>query len=95
MGTKGWRTKEARSTKRHGAKRIGGPGKSDYVRGCVHGEVKHRKTKVTKPEVTRIVRKAQRRGACKVEIVSTSGFTMPAEKYVRRYYKGKVKLLRK
>ena len=95
MGTKGWRTKEARSAKRHRAKRIGGPYKSDYVRGCVRGEVKHRKSKVTKPEAIRIIQRELRRGACKVEIVSTSGFTGPAQEHVRRYYKERVKLLRK
>jgi len=94
FSSKGWKTKEARSAKRHRAKRIGGPGKPDYERGNVFGEVKNRKTKVTKPEVRKIIEKAQKQGAKKVEIVSSSGFTEPAEEHVARFYRNKVKLLR-
>lgn len=94
MSTKGWRTKEARSAKRHRARRIGGPSRPDYTRGCVHGEVKHRKSKVTKPEILKIVQKERRRGACKIEIVSSSGYTKPAKEYAKGH-KEKVKLLRK
>jgi len=91
---RGWRIKEAISAKQHRAKRLGGPSKPDYVRGDVYGEVKHRKKKVTKPEIKKIIQKALRRGASKVEIVSTAGFTKPAQQYVKRYYSEKVKLLR-
>lgn len=95
ISRKGWRTKEARSSKVHRAKRVGGPYSPDYIRGCTHGEVKHRQTKVTKPEAIKIIRKELKRGACKVEIVSTKGFTEPAKDHVEQYYKGKVKLLRR
>ncbi|MDH5686528.1 MAG: restriction endonuclease [Candidatus Bathyarchaeota archaeon] len=93
--TRGWRTKETRSAKRHRAKRVGGPYAPDYRRGKVHGEVKHRGSKVTKPEVIRIVRREQQRGAERVEIVSTKGFTQPAKEHVSQYYRDRVKLLRK
>lgn len=90
-----WLKKERRSAKKHNAKHVGGPGRSDYVRGCVRGEVKDRKQPLTKPQVIHAVKRNIAKGACKVEIVSTSGFTKPAEEHVQRYYKKKVKLMRR
>ena len=94
MTTPGWKRKEQRSARRHGCKHIGGPGKADYGRGCVIGEVKHRKQPITKPQVIHEVRRARKMGACRVGIASTSGFTRPAEAHVRSGYKGKVTLMR-
>ena len=42
---------EKRVAQRHRAKQIGGAGKPDYQRGSTKGEVKNRKTPVTKPEL--------------------------------------------
>ena len=63
---------EKQKAKQHGAKHIGGPGKPDYVRGSVTGEVKARKSPVTKPELERYVKKGVG------EIDSKGGFTAPA-----------------
>ena len=48
---------EKEKAKAHRGKHIGGPGKEDYRRGEVKGEVKNRKTLVTKPELQEMFRK--------------------------------------
>ena len=63
---------EKRKAKEHRAKHIGGPGNPDYVRGNNVGEVKNRKSPVTRPELKRLAA----RGV--TEIDSMGGFTQPA-----------------
>lgn len=79
---------EKEKAKAHRARHIGGPDKPDYQRGNTKGEVKNRKTKVTKPELKKMVRK----GVGEVE--SKSGFTGPAIEYRDRYHP-EVKLMKK
>lgn len=79
---------EKKKAKAHKAKHIGGPGKEDYRRGKVKGEVKDRKTPVTKPELQKLFRK----GISEVE--SKSGFTKPAIEYKKKYHPNK-KLFKK
>ena len=79
---------EKQKAKAHGGKHVGGPGKEDYRRGKTKGEVKARKTPVTKPELQRIFGK----GISEVE--SKSGYTKPAKEYKKRYHSDK-KLLKK
>ncbi len=81
--SKGWQGYEKKTAKSHRGKHIGGPGREDYKRGKVKGEVKARKTKVTKPELKRMFKK----GISEVE--SKSGFTKPAMEYKERYHKDK------
>jgi hypothetical protein len=73
-----WQRYERTKAKKHRGKHIGGPGKEDYRRGPVKGEVKHWKRPVTKPEVKRIADKGI------TEISNLSGFTEPAKDYARR-----------
>ena len=73
-----WQKYERTKAKKHRGKHIGGPGKEDYRRGSVKGEVKHWKRPVTKPEVRRIATKGMK------EITNLSGFTKPAIDYARR-----------
>lgn len=80
-----WQTYEMQQAKKHGGTHLGGPGKADYRRGGIEGEVKRHKNPLTKPQVQRECRKGRR------EIVSESGFTAPARKYAERY--GHVKLI--
>lgn len=79
---------EKSKAKKHGAKHVGGPGKPDYQRGKITGEVKDRKTKVTKPELQNILKKGI------TEVDSKSGFTQPALDYAKRY-RPNVKLMKK
>jgi hypothetical protein len=77
--TMSWRRYEKQKAQEHRARHIGGPGKEDYCRGRVKGEVKHRRTPMTKPQLKRIIRKGTR------EICSLSGYTKPAIEYVQKY----------
>ena len=70
---------EKRHARAHRGKHVGGPGKPDYYRGKVQGEVKCWKRPMAKGDVQREVAKGRR------EIVSKSGFTPDAKRYVRRY----------
>ena len=65
--------------KRRRGRHLGGPGRPDYVRGRVKGEVKDWNRRLTKGEVKKLVRKGIR------EITSKSGFTKPAIEYVKKY----------
>lgn len=67
----------------HRGKHVGGPGKEDYRRGDITGEVKARETPVTKPELQKLFR----RGIDEVE--SKTGYTDPAIEYKKRYHPGK------
>ena len=79
---------EKRKAKEHGGTHQGGPGNPDYTRGNVKGEVKTRQTKVTKPELQKMVQKGV------TEVDSKAGFTKPAVEY-RNRYKPNVKLISK
>jgi len=79
---------EKEKAKAHGGKHVGGPGKPDYIRGKVRGEVKNTSTKVTKPQLMIYCKKRIR------EIDSKAGFTKPAIDYRDRYCPG-LKLMKK
>ncbi|MDR2720456.1 MAG: hypothetical protein LBC03_06615 [Nitrososphaerota archaeon] len=83
-----WKDYEKNTAKKHNGKHVGGPGKPDYVRGKVRGEVKHRKTPVTKPEL----RSFRKKGV--TEVHSLSGFTKPAIGHAKKHNM-KVKLFRR
>ena len=68
---------EQQKAKAHGAKHLGGPGKPDYKRGNVIGEVKDRKSPVTQPELKKMFTKGVR------ELDSKAGVTGPALKYAK------------
>ena len=80
-----WQTYERAQAKKHGGTHLGGPGRADYRRGEIEGEVKRHSNPLTKPQVQKECNKGRR------EIVSASGFTGPAKKYAQRY--GHVKLI--
>ena len=65
--------------KRQKARHIGGPGKEDYRKGKIKGEVKARKTPITKPELQRLILKDRNR------FHSKSGYTQQAIDYQKRY----------
>lgn len=69
---------EQQKAKEHGAKHQGGPGKPDYTRGNVIGEVKDRKSPVTKPEIQKMHKKGVR------ELDSKGGVTKPALKFAKQ-----------
>lgn len=74
-----WKRYERETSSKHNGHHIGGPGKPDYQRGNVLGEVKHRQTPVTKTELVAL----RKRGV--TEIHSLSGFTEPAIDHAERY----------
>jgi hypothetical protein len=74
-----WKIYERTKAKAHRGRHVGGSGKPDYTRGNILGEVKCRQTPLTKTQVKEIAKKGIS------EIVSKSGFTGPAIKYVKRY----------
>lgn len=73
-----WRKYERHKARKHRGQHVGGPGREDYRRGNVKGEVKHWKRRMTGPEV----RKTARKGIG--EISNKGGFTEPAKEYARR-----------
>lgn len=74
-----WKRYERECARKHNGHHVGGPGNPDYIRGAVAGEVKHRQTPVTKPELKRLHDKGV------TEIHSLKGFTEPAIDHVLRY----------
>jgi hypothetical protein len=74
-----WKRYERVKAKEHRGKHVGGPGKADYIRGRVKGEVKHRKTPLSKTELIAIARKGVK------EVDSLSGYTGSAVEYADRY----------
>jgi len=74
----GWKEYERSKAREHRGKHVGGAGKPDYTRGKTRGEVKHRKSPLTKPEV----QKAARRGITEIE--NLGGYTKPALEYAQR-----------
>ena len=83
-----WQQYEKYKARKHRGQHLGGPGNPDYVRGRKKGEVRHRKTPVTKPDLQRAVRKGIR------EVDSLSHYTEPALTYAKRtklklFYRGR------
>jgi hypothetical protein len=74
-----WKQYERFKAKEHRGRHVGGPGKADYIRGGVKGEVKHRKTPVTKKELIEMARNGVK------EIDSLGGYTGSAMEYADRY----------
>jgi len=74
-----WKRYEKMVAKRQRARHIGGSGKPDYKRGNIKGEVKCWNRPLSKGVVMKLVRKGYK------EIVSKSGFTKPAIKYIKKY----------
>ena len=74
-----WKRYEKVKARKHRGKHLGGPGRPDYVRGRIKGEVKHWRRPLTKGEVMKLANKGIR------EIDSLSGYTRDAIKYVKRY----------
>jgi len=83
-----WKKYERQKAKKHKGRHIGGPGRPDYVRGKIKGEVKHRQNPLTKPELMKLTKKDVK------EIESLSGYTKPAIEYAQRY-RPDLKLFRK
>lgn len=83
-----WRRYERKKAKAHHGKPVGGPGRCDYVRGDICGEVKNWQRPVDRTTVRELAQKGVR------EIVSKSGFTKPAIEYVKTY-RSTMKLFRK
>jgi hypothetical protein len=75
-----WENYEKSVSHQHNGRHIGGPGLPDYQRGDVLGEIKHRQTPVTKPELIALRKKGI------TEIHSLSGFTEPAIDHVEKYH---------
>lgn len=74
-----WKRYERLKAKEHRGRHVGGPGKADYIRGRVKGEVKHRKAPVTKTELMALAGRGIK------EIDSLSGYTGSAMEYADRY----------
>ena len=74
-----WQEYERRKARKHRGRHVGGPGREDYRRGNVKGEVKHWKRRMSKPEVRKVARKGIK------EISNLGGFTEPAKEYARRH----------
>ena len=77
---------EKRIASKHNAKHVGGPGKEDYRRGSVLGEVKATKAKMTKPTLMKYIKE---KGITEFDV--KNGYTKPALAYRDRYHP-KVKL---
>ena len=74
-----WKRYERFKAREHRGKHVGGPGKADYVRGAIKGEVKHREKPLTRTEVMRLARNGIR------EVESLGGYTQKAKEYVNTY----------
>lgn len=72
---------EKRKAREHRSRHLGGPGAPDYQRGDKLGEVKCRASKVTKPELERLINE---KGVSEVD--SKAGFTQPAIDYRDRHH---------
>lgn len=64
---------------KHRGKHLGGPGRPDYQRGKIKGEVKNWSRPVHSGEVRKAIQKDVK------EIVSKSGFTKPAEELAKKH----------
>jgi len=65
-------SEEKRRAKKHRGTHVGGPGKPDYTRGKIKGEIKNTKSKVHSGIIKDVAKKKIK------EIDSKSGFTGPA-----------------
>lgn len=74
-----WKKYERYKAREHRGKHVGGPGKADYMRGRIKGEVKHRRAPLTKTEQMTLARKGIK------EIESLGGYTGSAKEYADRY----------
>jgi hypothetical protein len=74
-----WKRYEKKKTKEHRGKHLGGPGKPDYIRGKIQGEIKSWSRPMSKNNVMQEARKGRN------EITSKRGFTKSAIEYVNRY----------
>jgi len=70
---------EKAKARAHRGTHVGGPGKHDYQRGNIKGEVKCQKKPITKPVLMKLCQKDIR------EVESKSGFTQHAIDYRNRY----------
>ncbi len=70
---------EKQKAKKHRAQHVGGPGKPDYQRGNVKGEVKNWK----RPVDSGVIRQAKEKSIKEIE--SMSGFTGPAIETAKKY----------
>ena len=70
---------EKEKSKKHRGKHIGGPGKPDYRRGKIAGEVKDWNRPMSKHDVMKEAQKGRK------ELVSKRGFSEGAIKYAERY----------
>lgn len=75
-----WQDAEREIASAHRGRHIGGPGRPDYMRGKVQGEVKF----YSRPIVKRALMEECRKRPIK-EIVCTGGFTKSARQYAERY----------
>jgi hypothetical protein len=80
---------EKRKAREHRGRHLGGPSAPDYQRGEKFGEVKCRDSKVTQPELQRLIRE---KGISEVD--SKAGFTKPAIDY-RNIHHPEVRLIKR
>lgn len=80
---------EKRVAKRNHAEHVGGPGKEDYRRGAIKGEVKATKAKMTKPALMKLIKEKDIN-----QVDTINGFTSSALKYCQKY-RPEVKLTQK
>ncbi len=69
---------EKRQATKNKAKHVGGPGKPDYQKGKIKGEVKNWNTPVHSGEIKKAAKKGVK------EIISKSGFTKPAKDLAKK-----------
>lgn len=74
-----WQNFQQKMAKKHRGRPVGGPGKPDYTRGSVNGEVKQRNKPLTKREVMIECQKGRH------EIICNAGFSPSAKQYTDRY----------
>ena len=75
----GWKDYEKRIARRRKGRHLGGPGRSDYEKKGIKGEVKNWCRPLPKSALMREVHKGRN------EIVSKCGFTKKALEYAKRY----------
>jgi hypothetical protein len=74
-----WQKFQKKMAKKHRGRPVGGPGKPDYTRGVITGEVKLRSKPLTKREVMTECQKGR------LELICNAGFSPSATQYVKRY----------
>ena len=81
-----WKRYEKRKAKEYGRRRLGGPGKPDFLNGV--GEVKNWSSPMSKTALDKEIHKGR------TVIIAKSGFTKPAIEHVCRHHP-RVKLYHK